>query len=82
MSTLSIGLNIITLLVIWLLLKTILKTYNAREDRTLTAMDVLKDMLVDDTNRAVNRARIKPKTGDIGDFVAYDDKEYVKFRTA
>jgi len=81
MSTLSIGLNILTLLVIWLLLKTIIKTYNAREDRTLTAMDVLKNMLVDDTNIAVNRARIKPKTGDIGDFVAYNDKEYVKFRT-
>jgi len=82
MSTLSTGLNILTLLVIWLLLKTILKTYNAREDRSLTAMDVLRNMLLDDTNIAVNRARIRPKHGDIGDFVGYTEQEYVKIKTA
>lgn len=82
MSTLSIGLNILTLFVIWYLLRIIIKTYNAREDRSLTAMDVLRDMLTDNTNRAVNRARNKPKFGDIGDFTGYTEEEYFSFKKA
>lgn len=80
MSTLSIGLNILTLLVIWLLIRIVLQTYNAREDKSLTGMDVLKNMLIDDSNRAVNRARIVPKYGDIGDFTGYTEDEYFKFK--
>jgi len=72
MGVLSVGLNILTLLIICWLLYLIQLTYNMREDRTLNPLDVFKRMLHDRTNISVTRARTIPKTGNIGDFVGYE----------